>query len=75
MLAVFCSKTNIALINPKLAHLVDYIFWTLGFKSGEQCDKDYTFSAFSLLIIILCRQAVLFHWPHGNSGVLILLRP
>ena len=27
------------LINPKLAHLVDDIFWTLGFKSGEQCEK------------------------------------
>ena len=25
-------------INPKLVHLVDDIFWTVGFKYVEQCD-------------------------------------
>lgn len=45
------------LISPKLAHLVDDIFWTLGFKSAEQCDKVHkclpVFHAFSLLTIKL----------------------
>ena len=27
------------LISKKLAHLVDDIFWNLGFKSADQCDK------------------------------------
>ena len=67
--------------NPKLAHLVEDIFWTMGFKSGEQCDKVHismiVFSAFRWLIIIRCRYAVaavMYYLPHGNIGVLILHR-
>ena len=39
-----------------------------------QLDHD-SFTALNVLIIIRCRHAVLFHWPHGNSCMLILHRP
>ena len=33
------DKRDEYLISKKLAHLIDDIFWNLGFKSADQCDK------------------------------------
>ena len=73
MQAVLFSETNISVSSilslRTTQHVVDDIFWTLVFKSGEQCNMSHG-TQIHLLSIIRCRHAItLATWEQQHANI------